>query len=156
MREFSDVNGQKVQLIFEPYSFSEKVEHVLVICKYENHWLLTNHKTRGFEFPGGKVEYGESLEEAAIREVWEETGASIQELTPIGSYKVTETQGFFVKKVFLAVIKGLEKKENYLETNGPLLIGEEQLLKERFGCQYSFIMQDHLIELCLDKIHEKA
>jgi 8-oxo-dGTP diphosphatase len=155
MKEFLDVNGHKVELIFEPSTFPEKVEHVFVICKYENNWLLTNHKTRGWEFPGGKVEKGESLEDAAHREVWEETGASIEVLTSLGSYRVTDSTGFFIKKVFLGIIKGLEKKANYLETNGPLLIREEELLKERFECQYSFIMQDQMIELFLGNINEK-
>jgi 8-oxo-dGTP diphosphatase len=155
MREFLDVNGHKVQLIFEPSTFSEKVDHVFVICKYENNWLLTNHKTRGWEFPGGKVEKGESPEDAAHREVWEETGASIEKLTPIGSYKVTDSTGFFIKKVFLGIINGLEKKANYLETNGPVLIKEEELLKERFEYQYSFIMQDQMIELFLGNNIEK-
>jgi 8-oxo-dGTP diphosphatase len=155
MREFMDVNGHKVQFIFEPDSFPEKVEHVLVICKYGSNWLLTNHKTRGWEFPGGKVEIGESLEEAANREVWEETGATIKELIAIGTYKVIDSKGFFIKKVFFGIIKGMEKKMNYLETNGPLLIREERLLKERFKCHYSFIMQDQMIEHCLESIHEK-
>lgn len=155
MREFTDVNGHKVQFLFEPNSFPEKVEHVLVICKYENNWLLTNHKTRGWEFPGGKVEIGESLEDTAYREVWEETGATIKELIPIGTYKVFDSKGFFIKKVFFGIIKGMEKKLNYLETNGPLLIREERLLKERLQCQYSFIMQDQMIELCLGIINEK-
>lgn len=155
MKEFTDVNGHKVQFLYEPSSFPEEVGHVLVICKYENKWLLTNHKTRGWEFPGGKVEIGESLEAAACREVWEETGASIKELTPLGSYKVTDSKGFFIKKVFFGIINGLERKTNYLETNGPLLIREERLLKERFECHYSFIMQDRMIELCLGIIDEK-
>jgi 8-oxo-dGTP diphosphatase len=155
MREFTDVNGHKVQFLFEPNSFPEKEEHVLVICKYENNWLLTNHKTRGWEFPGGKVEIGESLEDTAYREVWEETGATIKELTPVGSYKVIDSKGFFVKKVFFGIIKEIEKKLNYLETNGPLLISEERLLNERLECHYSFIMQDQMIELCLGRIIEK-
>jgi 8-oxo-dGTP diphosphatase len=156
MREFLDVNGHKVQLIFEPSTFLEKVDHVFVICKYENNWLLTNHKTRGWEFPGGKVEQGESLEDAAYREVWEETGASIEKLAPLGSYKVTDSTGFFIKKVFFGIINGLEKKASYLETNGPVLIREEELLKERFEYQYSFIMQDQMIELFLGNINEKS
>ncbi|CAG9608979.1 hypothetical protein NEOCIP111885_02697 [Pseudoneobacillus rhizosphaerae] len=35
MREFLDVNGHKVQLIFEPSTFSEKVDHVLLFVIME-------------------------------------------------------------------------------------------------------------------------
>jgi 8-oxo-dGTP diphosphatase len=152
MIEFRDVNGHKVEFLEEPNSFSEKVDHVLVICKYKNQWLLTYHKKRGWEFPGGKIETGESIEEAAIREVWEETGASLQKLIAIGSYKVTDSTGYFVKKVFLGPINSLHNKEHYLETNGPVLVEEETLLKERFQPQYSFIMQDLLVDLCFERI----
>jgi 8-oxo-dGTP diphosphatase len=152
MIEFRDANGHKVEFLEEPNSFSEKVDHVLVICKYKNQWLLTNHKKRGWEFPGGKIETGESIEEAAIREVWEETGASLQKLIAIGSYKVTDSSGYFVKKVFLGPIESVYNKEHYLETNGPLLVEEEILLKERFQPHYSFIMQDLLIDLCIERI----
>ncbi|WP_354002345.1 hypothetical protein [Pseudoneobacillus rhizosphaerae] len=55
----------------------------------------------------------------------------------------------------MGIINGLEKKANYLETDGPVLIKKEELLKERFDCQYSFIMQDQMIELFLGNIIEK-
>ena len=41
----------------------------LVICRFFDQWLLTRHKERGWEFPGGKREPGETLEVAAFREV---------------------------------------------------------------------------------------
>ena len=53
---------------------------MFVICRFYQQWLLTKHKIRGWEFPGGKKEEGETLEEAAIREVEEETGARSQNI----------------------------------------------------------------------------
>jgi 8-oxo-dGTP diphosphatase len=152
MKEFIDRNGNSVQFVFEPGAFSDSPKHVLVICKYKNRWLLTNHKQRGWEFPGGKVEKGESLNEAAEREVKEETGAIVKELIPLGTYKVTDSKGSFIKKVFLGLIDEIEKSDHYLETYGPVLIDEQILLTERFGSQYSFIMQDEVIEICLEKV----
>jgi 8-oxo-dGTP diphosphatase len=152
MEEFLDANRYKVQVLFEPHTFGEAANHVLVICLYHNQWLLTGHKTRGLEFPGGKIEKGESPEIAAIREVWEETGGIVQSLTPLGAYKVIDANGPFVKKVFLAVIENMEQRDNYLETNGPVLVAKDVLLNERFEPQYSFILKDRMIELFLKKI----
>lgn len=156
MADFIDVNGHYVRFIYEPESFPEQVKHVLVICKYENKWLLTNHKKRGWEFPGGKVENNESLEQAANREVYEETGAILNQLYPVGSYKVCGPMGSFVKKVFFGIVDKLEKNDDYLETNGPVLVDEDLLLTERFQPHYSFIMQDRIVEFCFEKVKEKS
>jgi 8-oxo-dGTP diphosphatase len=78
MKTFLDKNGNKVELSFSEHAFDEPARHVLVICQYEGEWLLTKHKMRGFEFPGGKMEAGESLEDTAYREVYEETGLTIE------------------------------------------------------------------------------
>ena len=147
-----DANGYKVQFLFEPESFSEVTKHVIVICEYENNWLLTNHKKRGWEFPGGKVEGSETLEEAAKREVWEETGGVLNDLIPIGTYKVIEPEGAFIKKVFLGKVDQLVESRDYMETNGPVLVEKEHLLIARFKDSYSFIMQDEVIAICLEKI----
>src|SRR5699024_12008245 len=53
---------------FTDHPFSKTPKHVLVICRYHDHWLLTNHKSRGYEFPGGKVEKGETAEQARSEE----------------------------------------------------------------------------------------
>ena len=39
--------------------------------------MIYNHKYRGYIFPGGGIEPGESLEQALVREVGEETGLRI-------------------------------------------------------------------------------
>lgn len=48
--------------------------------------LLVRHRRRGWEFPGGHSEPGESLWRTARREVMEEAGASLSEQTLLGYY----------------------------------------------------------------------
>jgi len=48
--------------------------------------LLVRHRRRGWEFPGGHSEPGESLWQTARREALEEAGASLFEQTLIGYY----------------------------------------------------------------------
>ena len=61
METFQDVNGNQVQISFQRDFFSETSEHVLVICSFYGQWLLTKHKVRGLEFPGGKREKAKHL-----------------------------------------------------------------------------------------------
>jgi 8-oxo-dGTP diphosphatase len=148
MKQFYDSNGNSIELSFSLTSFDEKSEHVLVICQYENAWLLTNHKVRGLEFPGGKVEQGETLDEAARREVFEETGAMVGELRRIAVYRVNDHNGAFVKTVFWGKVTLLNESNHYYETKGPVVV-EGDILKLRFRDDFSFIMKDQVMEECI-------
>ena len=53
--QYQDLNGYLCELSFERNTFSLKSRHVLVICRYQGEWVLTQHNERGLEFPGGKV-----------------------------------------------------------------------------------------------------
>ncbi|MBU8879851.1 nucleoside triphosphatase YtkD [Bacillus sp. FJAT-29790] len=153
METFFDENGGIVSLSFAKNSFDKQPEHVLVICKMGKNWLLTNHKKRGLEFPGGKVERGETLKDAAYREVFEETGASISRLQFIGEYQVSNNGVTFVKAIFFGQVDKIEDKEHYLETAGPVLI-DGNLLELRWGKDYSFIMKDQVVEKSMNRILE--
>ncbi|RBP86403.1 8-oxo-dGTPase [Cytobacillus firmus] len=151
METFLDANGGEVKFSFNKRAFGTEPRHVLVICRYGDQWLLTNHKKRGWEFPGGKREQGESLDEAARREVYEETGADLENLHFIGEYEVNLGTESFVKAIFFAEVKSLNKTDQYFETDGPILTGGN-LLEDRWNSQYSFIMKDKVVERCLEKI----
>jgi 8-oxo-dGTP diphosphatase len=152
MIEFKDAKGMMVQFLYEPEEFVEGVAHVFVICEYKGKWLLTNHKTRGWEFPGGKIELNESPVAAAKREVYEETGATLKELIPIGTYKVLDGKHSFVKKVYFGIVKKVDQNEYFFETNGPVLVDFESLQRERYQKHFSHIMQDRVVEICLELI----
>lgn len=57
---------------------SHKLAVAVMVLTRDNKMLLVKGYTRGWEFPGGYVEKGESIKAAAIREVKEESGIEIQ------------------------------------------------------------------------------
>lgn len=74
--------------------FYEQVEdHLLkfavIVSRHQNKWVFCKHKERDtYECPGGHREVGEAIDEAAHRELWEETGATRFDLRPVGVYSV--------------------------------------------------------------------
>lgn len=53
----------------------------------KNEVLLVKSFHRGWEFPGGIVEHGESLLDGAKREIWEESGAQVEITAFVGVCK---------------------------------------------------------------------
>ena len=72
--------------------YCDESEYTRVVCvsKYKGKYLFCyNKKRNGWEIPGGHIEEGENWQEAAKREMYEETGATKIELTPISVYKIS-------------------------------------------------------------------
>lgn len=153
MHVFKDFYSNEVKLSFEDHPFSSDPKHVWVICKFKNQWLLTKHKERGYEFPGGKVEIGETADEAAVREVMEETGAVLKKIDYLAQYYVVGKSGSVIKNVYLAEVDKLTDQPTYYETEGPVLFNElPDNLAENIN--FSFMMKDEVLFHCLNKINE--
>lgn len=126
MMVFTDVNGGRVELTFGKNPDGMEARHVLVVLKHEGKWLMTRHPGRGIEFPGGKAEEGETIEEAAIRETMEETGVSISGLTYVAEYVVRSNQTF-CKAVFTGTVDSIELHPELHETEGALWLTDEEV-----------------------------
>lgn len=63
----------------------------------ESCWIMVRHKNRGWELPGGNIRRDESVEEAALRELFEETGL-------LGTAKAVDEKLFDRGAVVLVVV----------------------------------------------------
>lgn len=153
MIRFKDYYDNIVQLSFDYLPYSKTPKHVWVICTYRGKWLLTKHKNRGIEFPGGKVEEGERPEEAAHREVMEETGGEVSNLKYVGQYKVRGKAGTIIKNIYFAQIDTLHNRDSYFETEGPILL---DTLPANFvgNGEFSFMMKDQVLPESLKQIEK--
>ena len=82
---------------------NSKLIFVDIVAKYNGRWVLCKEKSRDtWECPGGHIDKGETPEQAAKRELWEETGATEFEIEPIGYYGAKGSDGVMesVEEVF--------------------------------------------------------
>ena len=79
------------QVAFYKKTDDELPQFAVIAAKYQGRWVLCKHKERStWEFPGGHREAGETIEAAAVRELYEETGAAEYRMVPVSVYSVTD------------------------------------------------------------------
>jgi len=123
-----------VDIIIEVHS--EKGEEGIVLIYRKN-------QPRAWALPGGFVDYGETLEEAAVREAREETGLEVESVIQFHSYSDPhrDPRRHTISTVFIARAEGkprpgddTEKAEVFREDNLPLPLAfdHERILRDYF------------------------
>lgn len=69
-----DIDKNKIEVDVKDLKFRPAVYGVLI----ENNQILLSKQWDGYDFPGGGIEIDETIEEALVREFWEETGLKVK------------------------------------------------------------------------------
>lgn len=109
--------------------------------------IKRKNEPHGWALPGGFVDYGESLEEAAVREAREETGLKVVLIRQFHTYSdpARDHRQHTISTVFIARSEGIPRAaddaldlgiffENTLPT--PLVFDHPQILRDYFERRY--------------------
>jgi 8-oxo-dGTP diphosphatase len=87
------------------YSPDTSLTYSVIAAKYGDSWLFVRHQKRDtWEIPGGHIELDETSEEAAVRELMEETGAVDFKIECVATYSVLKDGEIGFGRLYLAEI----------------------------------------------------
>lgn len=142
------------QLIIETVDDFKKENVTAAFCFgfYENKLVFAYNQRRGIEIPGGHVEENEDVKEAAIRELYEETGAVIENISPVirfthhcffekpEDYKYPYPESYM--EFFVGKVRNIEEYIENDECRAPVLI---EMCKRDFGIHPVLVPEQVLI-----------
>ncbi|WP_202708968.1 NUDIX domain-containing protein [Sporosalibacterium faouarense] len=115
----SGTNGN-IQISLSPKSAGdiEDSSGSLVFPFYNDNFVMTFHmKRKGWEFPAGTREEGETPLECAKRESFEEAGAILKNVKALGYYTVNNGDKKLKYAIYKAEIDRFEPKPSWSETD---------------------------------------
>jgi 8-oxo-dGTP diphosphatase len=132
---FPKVAWQNDDVTFQPDLSSETPAWALVFPFYGDRVVLAQIPGRGWCIPSGRIEPGESAEEAARRETFEESGATLGRIAPLGTFTLTSRTTGEVRHgvAFLGDVMNLEDLPEGTESEGRLLMPIEEVESAYFA-----------------------
>lgn len=124
-------------------TYSNPIPTVDVIIELDKQIVLIKRKSKpyGWAIPGGHVEYGETVEQAAVREIKEETSLDVELVKLLGVYSdpQRDPRGHRISTVFVA--KGEGKPKASSDAKGVGLFTKDNLPKLAFD--HKKILEDY-------------
>ena len=106
--------------LFEP---DTKLTYSVISARFENSWIFVRHQNRStWEIAGGHIEMGETSDEAAGRELMEETGAIRFNLDCIATYSVNIDGEIGYGRLYLAEVFEMGAIPDISEINEVILL----------------------------------
>jgi ADP-ribose pyrophosphatase YjhB (NUDIX family) len=98
--------------IFRPRTFGVRC---IVVNRGRILLIKNSYNNRGWDLPGGGVHRGENLDQAAMREVFEETGIRLKGVRKIGEFENREEYKRDLVNVFVGATEQEEMATDYGE-----------------------------------------
>ncbi len=131
--------GNEVEVYQNPIP---TVDIIIEIEPNEIVLIKRKHPPYGWAIPGGFVDYGESLEKAAVREAKEETSLDVKLIKQFHTYSdpKRDPRHHSISTVYIAKAKGVPKaKDDALEIG----IFDESNLPDEIAFDHRLILKDY-------------
>lgn len=140
---------QQIHLTFNKKAFNIP-EAVLVYAFYDGKLLFTHHSKRGWELPGGTRKAHEWPINTVIREAYEEAGAELAALEPIGQYIIVHPhQPQHIKTIYIAHVQELHPLPKGFETDDRSLLIPPDADTVFNDPAYSLLLKDNVYRFSL-------
>ena len=101
--------------LYPPKSIEEsKLTYVVMGARYRKEWIFVRHRDRkSWEMPAGHIEQGESADQAAVRELFEEAGVVRSSIVHICDYSVLVRKKKGYGRLYGACVEELDPNLEY-------------------------------------------
>lgn len=120
------------------------VDAIIELNKDEIVIVRRSNPPFGWALPGGFIDYGETLEQAVIREAKEETNLDITDIKQLGTYSDPDRDPRFrtIGTVFIASAKGMPKAGD--DAAALKVVKLEEINELEFAFDHKIIIQDYI------------